>query len=496
MFGKLELIGIRGKLLNVLKDIYSKNRARVRICNRFSAYFEINSGVMQGSKLGPILFIFYINDLLRELNDSNLGAEIDNLIISTLGFADDIVLITGCPKKLQKLLDICYKWTIRNGMSFNIDKCKIMVLNKSAKGVEFKLGKKCLKKVKIYKYLGVMFSNTRLTSLYTKHFARVIEKAEKRINCVRHFGFDSDGLRPATCLSMYKVLVRPILEYASQVLSYTHHNFTVPPRPRRIFEPTDFLLKLEQFQNRILKLIIPCPKSTPCALLRLLTGTLSVAAHIDILKLRYFWKLTHSVKNNFALDIYKYRRSQFFESNIGYTHEIFNLCCEYKIMWVWHGTIISKLNPLTQIKNHIVKYHLKRDLEYSLKSNCVYASTNLSEKGYGTKYKLDRFLRQFGFFESSEHRRFFLYSFLDTGAYPRPCIKCLTVIHDRLSHALTACPKAIKLRIILRLKLLLYNANRVVSPTKFGCKKTLYTLSMGNRLIRRAFCEFLVSYGY
>ena len=350
--------------------------------------------------------------------------------------------------------------------------------------------------MRTYKYLGVVLSNTRLTSLYTQHFARVIEKAEKRVNCVRHFGFESDGLRPATCLSMYKILVRPILEYASQVLSYRHYYFTAPCRPRRIFKPLDFLLKLEQFQNRVLKQIIPCPKATPCGLLRLLTGTLSVAAHIDILKLRYFWKLTHSVKNNFALDICKYRRSHFLESNIGYVHEIFNLCCEYDMMWVWHGTISSKLNPLSQIKSHVVKYHLKNDLETSSGSNCIYASQCLSTKKYGKKYQLVNFLRHCGFFENAEHRRFFLYSFLDTGAYPRPCPKCGTVIIDTLSHALTACPKARKLRIVLRLKLLLFNANSLVSPTKFECKKTLYSLAMGNRLLRRSFCEFLVAFGY
>ena len=166
------------------------------------------------------------------------------------------------------------------------------------------------------------------------------------------------------------------------------------------------------------------------------------------------------------------------------------------MMWVWHGTISSKLNPLTQIRRHIEQCHLKKDLEDSLGSNCVYASSYLSATEYGKKYKIDIFLRQFGFFGISEHKRFFLYSLLGTFAYPRTCPQCGTEINDILTHALTACPKASKLRIVLRLKLLLFNANKIVSPTKFGCKNTLYTLALGNRLFRKTLCEFLVAFGY
>ena len=493
LFAKLAYIGVTGKLFNVLKDIYTRNKARVKIGNRFSAYFEINSGVMQGSKLGPILFIFYINDLLRKLNDSQQGARLGDTVVSALGFADDIVLIADCPNKLQGLLDICNDWCRRNGMAFNNDKCTVLPLNTPAKNVNFKLGESHLKKVKIYKYLGVVFSNIRLTSLYTRHFKSVIEKAEKRINCVRHFGFHSDGLRPATSIGMYKVLVRPILEYASQVLSYRHYYFTSPRKPRTVFEPTDFLLKLEQLQNRTLKLLIPCPRSTPCCLLRLLTGTISLVAHIDILKLRYFWNLTHSEIKSFAHEIYKYKRTNFLESNIGYVHEIFNLCCEYNMMWVWHGTTTLKINPLTQIKNQIVQLHLKRDIQIAAGHDCIYSSLYLSSGQKTGKYKLNKLLRSMGFFQSTQHRRFFLYSFLDTSAYSRPCPKCSSLINDVLTHALTKCPNTHtrQLRVTLRLKLLLYNAENA----SLSCKKQLFSQAIHSPLIRRALCDFLVSFG-
>ena len=80
-----------------------------------------------------------------------------------------------------------------------------MTLNSPRRDFDFKLGDTILEKITKYKYLGVVLSNKRLTSLYTHHFKRVIEKAEKRLNFIRHFGFDSDGLRPATCIAMYKV---------------------------------------------------------------------------------------------------------------------------------------------------------------------------------------------------------------------------------------------------------------------------------------------------
>ena len=84
---------------------------------------------MLGSKLDPLLFIIFINDLLIELESHDLGVKIGELEISSLSFADDIILIVNSPKTLQKLIDICGNWTRSNGMNFNVSKCKVMTLN-------------------------------------------------------------------------------------------------------------------------------------------------------------------------------------------------------------------------------------------------------------------------------------------------------------------------------------------------------------------------------
>ena len=74
LFRKLYAAGVRGKLLRVIINLFSKNPANVSLDGFFSPDFMINRGGLQGSKLGPILFNLSVNDLLDDLNQSKLGA--------------------------------------------------------------------------------------------------------------------------------------------------------------------------------------------------------------------------------------------------------------------------------------------------------------------------------------------------------------------------------------------------------------------------------------
>ena len=66
---KLKQNGISGKLLNLIKDFLKNRKQRVVLNGQFSSWADVDAGVPQGSILGTLLFLIYINNLEKELND-------------------------------------------------------------------------------------------------------------------------------------------------------------------------------------------------------------------------------------------------------------------------------------------------------------------------------------------------------------------------------------------------------------------------------------------
>ena len=328
LFKKLLDFGVSGKMLRVIIDPYSRNSGKVLIDEYFTRDFSINTGVLQGSKLGPILFNIFINDLLVKLNASEYGALLGDIRISALGFADDIVLASDNPHNMQKLLNIAHNWANANLMSFSPDKCKAMVFNRSPKGINIFIGSTKIKFLKFYKYLGIILSSKRLTNLYSEHFKQIMLKAERRLQCIRHYGFHKDGLRTETSVRMYKLLVRPILEFGSQVLIY--RNYFMVSKSRKSIDVAELQAhaeKLEHFQTKLLKRLPNCPRHEPPAIVRLFAGVEPISARLDFLKLRYFWRLSKTSRTSISKIVYDIRRKEFLRSNKGFLHE--SICCKY-----------------------------------------------------------------------------------------------------------------------------------------------------------------------
>ena len=127
-------------------------------------------------------------------------------------------------------------------------------------------------------------------------------------------GFNRDGLRPETALKLYKLLIRPILEYGGQVLTYVYSYFnSIRSEVRSLDEITGFVKKLEHFQTQALKNLLGAPKSTSPAIVRLFSGVSPFSSRLDLLKLRYFWKKydAESTHQDIASKIISYRKKFF-----------------------------------------------------------------------------------------------------------------------------------------------------------------------------------------
>ena len=178
-----------------------------------------------------------------------------------------------------------------------------MVLNGPSRDVNLVLYSNILKIVDSYRYLGVTFTSNRITNLFRTHFNLLIDKAKTRASTIRRYGFHAGGLRLASAIRLYKLFVRPILEYCAQTLTYTRYS-----QDAVLDAPTGYAKQIEHLQTQILKKLINCPRNTPPALVRLFCGVEPIACRFEILKLRYFWKAMHSPHETIKNKILRYRK--------------------------------------------------------------------------------------------------------------------------------------------------------------------------------------------
>ncbi|KAL5267521.1 hypothetical protein ACHWQZ_G004526 [Mnemiopsis leidyi] len=150
---KLQCLGIDGKILDIIKDFLVGRTFRVSVQGQFSSLKDILSGIPQGSVLGPLLFILFINDL-------------PDCIKSTVKiFADDLKLIANLSDKtvvdddLKCLEDWERKWLLK----FNTSKCKVLHLEfNDNEHFDYVLDDSVLEKTVQEKDLGVLTSGTLL----------------------------------------------------------------------------------------------------------------------------------------------------------------------------------------------------------------------------------------------------------------------------------------------------------------------------------------------
>ena len=205
---KLQSYGITGKLLDWIEDFLADRKQRVSIRVSLSDWVNITSGVPQGSVLGPILFIIFVNDM-PDVIDSML-----------LMFADDTKLYrTICSPIhhdiLQQDIDRISAWGEQSLMSFNTDKCQVMTLGRSHEEYDYTMSKQgnslLLHRCNEQQDLGVLFTSDLK---FGHHVNKIARKANRVIGIIKRSFHCIDKIMFRT---LYIRLVRSHLEYASEI---------------------------------------------------------------------------------------------------------------------------------------------------------------------------------------------------------------------------------------------------------------------------------------
>lgn len=196
----LRSFGISGTLLTWIQEYLSGRTQVVSLDGGYSSPAKVTSGIMQGSCLGPVLFVLFVNNLLEGLNR----------ICKCLAYADDVKLYSNDPLEIHSALAFVESWCLTWQLGLSVKKCAVLQIGPGAQ-VPFLLYNQPLPYVTSMRDLGVIVDEKLSFSL---HCLEVAKKARRTIGIIlRCFKSGNIGLLKKA----YLTYVRPQLESASQV---------------------------------------------------------------------------------------------------------------------------------------------------------------------------------------------------------------------------------------------------------------------------------------
>ena len=277
---KLRLAGISGDILEWLKDYLRDRQQRVCINGQFSSWADILAGVPQGSVLGPLLFLVFINDLTKVVRHTQIRL-----------FADDTCLFITVDNRdattaqVNVDLDAIEKWSEEWIVTFSAPKTKSMIIsNKMDKNnhPRVSMHNSVLEDVSHHKHLGLVLSNNLC---WTNHIDEVYVKAMKRLDIIQSFKFKLDR---NSLERFYLSFVLPILEYGDIVWSGACDRD---------------LDKLDKVHVRAMRLITGATERSHTNILYEDLGWHKLSTRRLIHRLKWFYKIINNIAPQYLTDI-------------------------------------------------------------------------------------------------------------------------------------------------------------------------------------------------
>lgn len=274
LLDKLSSYGISGPFLSWFSSYLSDRHCMVRLGSSISSSFPSTSGVPQGSHLGPILFLLFINDVLKCLSVHD---------VQFLLFCDDLKIFREVRSSndfniLQNALDHLKLWFDSNLLEVNTGKCNVISFTRSLSPhlFDYSLGPDIIPRSTCVRDLGVLF-DSKLS--FNPHMDAICTKASKMLGFI--FRSTKDFPDPLSFKILYCSLVRSILEFSSSIWNPSYNYYSG---------------RIESIQHKALNILNKkqrCPDSSYSSLEREF-NLLSLSKRRDMFDMIFFFNILHS----------------------------------------------------------------------------------------------------------------------------------------------------------------------------------------------------------
>jgi len=175
---------------------------QTRIGQSLSDVHDMLSGIVQGSGIGPLMFVIYINELIEILRRHGVHVKL---------FADDVKLYLNvtsisCMYVMQNAIDALHEWAESWQLSVSVEKCSVLSIGKQIIVPSLSITNNILPVNTLCRDLGILIQSDLKPSA---HIHEIVTKAQKRINCILRSFISRDV---NMLLRAYLVYVRPLLE--------------------------------------------------------------------------------------------------------------------------------------------------------------------------------------------------------------------------------------------------------------------------------------------
>ena len=209
----LEKIGVDGRDIRIIANLYWHQKAAIRINNELSPFTSIQRGVRQGCVLSPYLFNIYTEFIFRQSNDLP-GINIQGLNVNNLRYADDTALLADDENKLQNIVTKVQIESSKAGLEMNVKKTKTMIISRDAenKKIEVRVNNEVLQQVNKFIYLG---TETREDIKTEKEIERRSNIAKEKFFKMSKV-FTTKRLKLKTKLNILKCYIYSIFTYGCE----------------------------------------------------------------------------------------------------------------------------------------------------------------------------------------------------------------------------------------------------------------------------------------